>query len=84
MRQLAQRLEVAPNALYGYVRNKADLIDGIVDDVYAGLELEPAEGGDWIDQLVHLSQSLREHLLAILRSCPSRCSSQASGHMPCV
>lgn len=64
MRRLAQRLDVAPNALYGHVRDKADLIDGIVDDVYAGLELEPAEGGDWSDQLVHLSQSVREHLLA--------------------
>jgi TetR/AcrR family transcriptional regulator, tetracycline repressor protein len=64
MRRLAQRLDVAPNALYGHVRDKADLIDGIVDDVYAGLELEPAEGAEWSDQLVHLSQSVREHLLA--------------------
>jgi AcrR family transcriptional regulator len=41
MRRLADRLGVAPNALYTHVRGKADLIDGLVDQVYAGLELHP-------------------------------------------
>ncbi len=64
MRRLADRLGVAPNALYTHVRGKADLIDGLVDQVYADLELHPDPGGDWTQQLATLSQSVREHLLA--------------------
>jgi TetR/AcrR family tetracycline transcriptional repressor len=64
MRRLADRLGVAPNALYTHVRGKADLIDGLVDQVYAGLELHPDPGGDWTQQLATLSQAVRDHLLA--------------------
>jgi TetR/AcrR family tetracycline transcriptional repressor len=64
MRRLADRLDVAPNALYSHVRGKADLIDGLVDQVYAGLDLDPDPTGDWTEQLTILSQSLRAHLLA--------------------
>jgi TetR/AcrR family tetracycline transcriptional repressor len=64
MRRLADRLGVAPNALYTHVRGKADLIDGLVDQVYAGLELHPDPGGDWTQQLATLSQAIRAHLLA--------------------
>jgi AcrR family transcriptional regulator len=64
MRRLADRLGVAPNALYTHVRGKADLIDGLIDQVYAGLELHPNPGGDWTQQLTTLSQEIREHLLA--------------------
>jgi TetR/AcrR family tetracycline transcriptional repressor len=64
MRRLADRLGVAPNALYTHVRGKADLIDGLVDQVYAGLELHPDPGGDWTQQLATLSQDVRQHLLA--------------------
>jgi TetR/AcrR family transcriptional regulator, tetracycline repressor protein len=64
MRRLADRLRVAPNALYTHVRGKADLIDGLIDQVYAGLtpNLDPA--GDWTQQLTTLSQDVRAHLLA--------------------
>jgi AcrR family transcriptional regulator len=64
MRRLADRLGVAPNALYTHVRGKADLIDGLIDEVYAGLDLDPALSGDWTEQLATLSQAIREHLLA--------------------
>jgi TetR/AcrR family transcriptional regulator, tetracycline repressor protein len=64
MRRLAQRLDVAPNALYGHLRDKADLVDAIVDEVYAGLTLAPSQSGDWAEQLARLSQAIREHLLA--------------------
>jgi AcrR family transcriptional regulator len=64
MRRLAYRLGVAPNALYTHVRGKADLIDGLVDQVYAGLDLHPDPGGDWAQQLATLSQEIRDHLLA--------------------
>jgi AcrR family transcriptional regulator len=64
MRRLAERLSVAPNALYTHVRGKADLIDGLVDQVYAGLDLDPDPSGDWTQQLATLSQAIRAHLLA--------------------
>jgi AcrR family transcriptional regulator len=63
MRRLAGRLGIAPNALYTHVRGKADLIDGLVDQVYAGLNLDPDPTGDWIQQLTTLSMSIRAHLL---------------------
>jgi AcrR family transcriptional regulator len=64
MRRLADRLGVAPNALYTHVRGKADLIDGLIDQVYAGLTLELDRSGDWAQQLTTLSQDVRAHLLA--------------------
>jgi TetR/AcrR family tetracycline transcriptional repressor len=64
MRRLADRLGVAPNALYTHVRGKADLIDGLIDQVYAGLTVTPDPSGDWTQQLAALSQDVREHLLA--------------------
>jgi AcrR family transcriptional regulator len=64
MRRLADRLDVAPNALYYRVRGKADLIDGLIDQVYADLDLDPDPTGDWTQQLTTLSQEIRAHLLA--------------------
>jgi TetR/AcrR family tetracycline transcriptional repressor len=64
MRRLADRLGVAPNALYYRVRGKADLIDALIDQVYADLDLDPDPTGDWTQQLTTLSQAIRAHLLA--------------------
>jgi TetR/AcrR family transcriptional regulator, tetracycline repressor protein len=64
MRRLADRLGVAPNALYTHVRGKADLVDGIIDQVYAGLTIEADPSGDWAQQLTTLSQEIRAYLLA--------------------
>ena len=64
MRRLADRLGVAPTALYTHVRSKADLIDGLIDQVYAGLTLNPDPSGDWAQQLTTLSQQVRDHLHA--------------------
>jgi TetR/AcrR family transcriptional regulator, tetracycline repressor protein len=64
MRRLADHLGVAPTALYTHVRGKADLIDGLIDQVYAGLTLNPDPTGDWTQQLATLSQQIRDHLLA--------------------
>jgi TetR/AcrR family tetracycline transcriptional repressor len=63
MRRLADRLGVTPNALYTHVRGKADLINGLIDQVYAGLTLKPDPAGDWTQQLATLSQQIRQHLL---------------------
>jgi AcrR family transcriptional regulator len=64
MRRLADRVGVTPNALYTHVRGKADLIEGLIDQVYAGLTLELDQSGDWTQQLTTLSQAIRAHLLA--------------------
>src|SRR6266487_4405198 len=70
MRRLADRLGVAPNALYTHVRGKADLIDGLIHQVYAGLTLKPESSGDWDQQLTTLSQDIRAYLLAHLAVVP--------------
>lgn len=50
MRGVAKRLGVAPNALYSHVDTKTALIDEVLDDVLAGVEVpenedaEPVEG----------------------------------------
>jgi AcrR family transcriptional regulator len=64
MRRLAHRLDVAPNALYSHVRDKADLIDGLVDHVYAGLDLTPDPSGGWTEQLATIAREIRDHLRA--------------------
>ncbi len=46
MRKLADELGVAPMALYRHVANKDDLIDGMVDLVFAEIDLPP-DGADW-------------------------------------
>jgi TetR/AcrR family tetracycline transcriptional repressor len=64
MRRLADRLGVAPNALYTHVRGKADLIDALIDQVYAGLTIKPDPSVDWTQQLTTLSHEIRAYLLA--------------------
>jgi TetR/AcrR family tetracycline transcriptional repressor len=64
MRRLADRLGVAPNALYSHVRGKADLVDGLIDQVYAGLDIGTDDSGEWVEQLAALSHAVRQHLLA--------------------
>lgn len=46
MRTLAELLDVAPMALYRHVADKDDLIDAMVDAVFAEIGV-PAGGGDW-------------------------------------
>jgi AcrR family transcriptional regulator len=64
MRRLAGHLGVAPNALYTHVRGKADLIDGLIDQVYAGIQLDPDPAVDWTEQLAAIAQAVRAQLLA--------------------
>jgi AcrR family transcriptional regulator len=46
MRRLAQVLDASPMALYRHVANKDDLVDGMIDLVFAEIEL-PASGLEW-------------------------------------
>ena len=46
MRRLAQDLGVEAMSLYTHVRNKEDLLDGMVEEVVSGIRLRPGDG-DW-------------------------------------
>ena len=50
MRGLAAVLGVAPNALYSHVSDKDELIDLLLDDALAGIEV-PAAGSEAVDGL---------------------------------
>ena len=41
IRSLAQHLHVAPMAIYHYVANKEEMLDGVVDLVFAEMEPPP-------------------------------------------
>ena len=62
MRRLGQELEVGPMALYRHVTNKDDLVDGLVDLVFAEIGLPPI-GADWRTAMRERSFSLRDTLL---------------------
>jgi AcrR family transcriptional regulator len=61
MRKLADELGVAPMALYRHVANKDDLIDGIVDIVFAEVGL-PSSGRDWGTAMRRRAVALRDVL----------------------
>ncbi|HSU35251.1 MAG TPA: TetR/AcrR family transcriptional regulator C-terminal domain-containing protein [Propionibacteriaceae bacterium] len=61
MRSLAEHLGVKPMALYHYVANKSEIIDGIVDLVYGEIAL-PSADGDWRAGMVLRARSAREVL----------------------
>lgn len=46
MRSLAAELNAKPMSLYHYIRNKDELLDALVDRVFAEIEL-PKVGGNW-------------------------------------
>jgi AcrR family transcriptional regulator len=64
MRKLGQRLDVEAMALYRHVRDKDDLLDGLVDVVVAEIE-PPAPSGDWKagvrDQVLAARQVMLRH-----------------------
>ncbi|GAA2902180.1 TetR/AcrR family transcriptional regulator [Nonomuraea rubra] len=58
MRAVAERVGVTPMALYGYFRNKDELLDGLVGRLLA--ELAPAgPGGSWQERLTAVAQATR-------------------------
>ncbi|MDN3240393.1 TetR/AcrR family transcriptional regulator [Glycomyces tritici] len=61
-RKLAERLGVQAMALYHHFRNKDALLDGMVDFVFAEVEL-PAEGDDWKPAMRRRAASMREALI---------------------
>jgi AcrR family transcriptional regulator len=61
MRTLGLALGVGPMALYRHVRNKEDIVDGIVDLVFAEID-PPSTGADWKKAMRDRAISLREVL----------------------
>ena len=61
MRKLAQELGVEAMSLYHHVANKDAILDGIVDVVFAEIELPPAEVG-WREAMRQRAISVREAL----------------------
>jgi AcrR family transcriptional regulator len=61
MRGLAQELGVVPMALYKHVANKDELLDGMVDLVFAEIDV-PAADADWKSAMRRRGLSVRETL----------------------
>lgn len=61
MRTLGQELGVGPMALYRHVRNKDDIVDGIVDLVFGEIDLPPS-GVGWKATMRERAISVREAL----------------------
>jgi AcrR family transcriptional regulator len=62
MRTLAEALDVAPMALYRHVANRDDLIDAMVDVVFAEIGV-PSGGGDWKTAMRRRAIAVRDALV---------------------
>src|SRR4051794_37196756 len=59
MRKLAQQLGVEAMSLYHHVRNKAEILDGMVETIYGEIEL-PSGTQNWKTEMTLRACSLRE------------------------
>jgi AcrR family transcriptional regulator len=62
MRKLAEILAVAPMALYRHVANKDDLVDAMVDVVFAEIGV-PSGAGDWKSAMRRRAIAVRDALV---------------------
>ena len=62
MRKLGDKLGVEAMSLYNHVRNKEDILDGMVDLVFSEIDL-PASGVDWRTAMRKRAISARQVLL---------------------
>jgi AcrR family transcriptional regulator len=62
IRSLAAELGVKPMSVYHHVANKEEILDGIVDLVFAEMELPGDYDGAWEDQLTRRAHSTRRVL----------------------
>ncbi|MDH5521724.1 MAG: TetR/AcrR family transcriptional regulator C-terminal domain-containing protein [Acidimicrobiia bacterium] len=61
IRKLADELGVGPMTIYHHVANKEDILDGMVDSVFAEIELPPPDK-EWTDAMAIRARSAREVL----------------------
>lgn len=59
MRRVAQELGVEAMSLYNHVPNKDAILDGVVDSVFAAIELPEASHADWRDAIRGRARSAR-------------------------
>ncbi len=64
MRRLGRELGIEAMSLYGYVRSKQDLIEGVVEQVFREMPLIVPGPGDWQDRVRHHAAAYRQVLLA--------------------
>ena len=62
MRKLGQKLGVEAMSLYNHVRNKEDMLDGMVDVVFSQIDLPPS-GADWRTAMRQRAISVHQVLL---------------------
>jgi AcrR family transcriptional regulator len=62
MRRLGQELAVEAMSLYNHVRNKDDVLDGMVDAIFTEIEL-PAEGAGWRTAMRRRAEAAHDVLL---------------------
>jgi AcrR family transcriptional regulator len=67
IRRLAKDLDVTPMALYWHFRNKDQLLDGMVDRIYAAFDGTVDDAAPWQAQF----RSLLNQLIAVLRAHPA-------------
>ncbi|GII92240.1 TetR/AcrR family transcriptional regulator C-terminal domain-containing protein [Sinosporangium siamense] len=70
MRELGVELGVDPMAVYYHLPNKAALFDGIVEAVYAEVDVAPGASGDWRELVANFMRRLREVLRRHPRAVP--------------
>jgi TetR/AcrR family transcriptional regulator, tetracycline repressor protein len=70
MRRLAAELGVTPMALYWHFRGKEELLEGLADRLWAGIDTDVDEAAPWPEQL----RGLLASLLRVLREHPSASS----------
>jgi AcrR family transcriptional regulator len=58
MRKLGERVGVEAMSLYNHVTNKVDLLDGMIDGVFAEVQL-PSGDADWKSAMRHRAISMR-------------------------
>jgi AcrR family transcriptional regulator len=61
IRSLAEALSVRPMAVYHYVANKGEILDAIVDTVFAEIDL-PSPDGEWRAEIRRRAASARQVL----------------------
>jgi AcrR family transcriptional regulator len=79
MRALADRLGVAPNALYSYVADKSALVDELLDAVLGDVATSDLDTMGWRDGLIELMRRSRGLLLSQADLLPRFLSRPARG-----
>jgi AcrR family transcriptional regulator len=62
MRRVAQELGVEAMSLYHHVPSKDAILDGVIDKVFAAIELPPTDHDDWREAIRTRARSAREVL----------------------